>query len=331
MISDSNKKIWKNLFSLTKEIFDINPWSKYPELEMIKMTLANHKEPFYVVFIEGAILVYPGLAALENLFKLVEKEDMPSLQRLRYQYQLTAFFGSKDDVSEEGLNLITELGLNFMDDEWIFFESSMPNLLPMICSIQEVKILVDIFRQVKMVLNDDQATSNEQSIEEAVIHRYFDFEKGKWVTKHEKFVRLTHSIKPVQLDENHRKELIECPRNHNQWEIDIAYTPLMADQKEGFRQAIVRILVVANLDSGEIYQQKLLTLQHQSQQILVTSLLECIKQFGCPSSLRVRDEDAAIWIEEICDILKIDCTINSNLTAIDYFVDQLILMSENSF
>jgi hypothetical protein len=120
-------------------------------------------------------LVYPGILAIDGLWRFVKSEQMPPFQRMRYQQHLACFFVDSKGVLDEDKQRINQLGLKFRGKNWITFESALLNLVPSACTLSEAEILVEIYQQLIFAINDLMSDKVQVNFELGqVLHRQFD-------------------------------------------------------------------------------------------------------------------------------------------------------------
>lgn len=330
-MEEQEKNLWLTLYDLAKDIQNLEPWNIFLELDVFPVSLANYKEPFFCTFLgsesaEKGIMVYPGYQALDGLWRFVKSEQMPPFQRMRYQQHLSCFFVSSTEVSHEDKQLIKELGLKFKGKNWIIFESALLNLVPSPCTIDEVKILIDVYQQlieaVKDILSEKAVVDFDQG---QTLHRQFDPFTQSWHSIVEKLEWSVETLTPPTVFPEIIDEINQLTQTHEQFEVDIISTPIVTDQKEGQRQGIVRFAICADHKSGFIHKHELVHLQHNHQDVILTVTIEEILKNGRPKQIWVRDDLTEDIIKPLCDATGIKIKVSQKLKSIDTFSEKLFL------
>lgn len=318
-----DRKKWLQLHQIAKDLLQRHD-PMIERLGIMSILLPAQNEPHYVLFLEDNLLVFPGEDALSLLFMLSEKEQMPSVQRLRYQHHLAAYRGSKEDVSEEGLALLKELELP-IDREVIFFESSIPNLLPDILSISEVKTMTDVLKQCAKLLDEVKDSDLLSTLnEDMTLVRSFDFDSGTWINSMKMLEVADQRVIKPKVKEEFLQRLQQAPRSDDVLEIDVAYTPIMAEGKEGHRQAVVRILLIANQSTKSIPYQKLITLKDEPMDYLVSAIVNHTLETKAAKKWVVRDELMAEVVSMVAAYANVPVEVSQQLDIIDQYVEELI-------
>lgn len=330
-MDEIEKSTWLQLYSLAREIQKLEPWKIFLELDVFPVSLPTFKEPFYCAFHgnespQKAIMVYPGVQAIDGLWRFVRSEQMPSFQRIRYQQHLACFFTDSKEVSDEDKHRINQIGLKFRGKNWIIFESALLNLVPSACTISEAEILIEIYKQLIQAVDDIMTERIRVNFEIGqVLHRQFDPFTKQW---HSIVEKLEWSVDPVTMPNIYPEiidEINQLPLTNDQIEIDIIHTPIIADEKEGQRQGIIRFALLADHKSGFVYKHELVHLEHNYQDILLTVIIEGILQLNRPKQIWVRDDLSEAVLKTLCEKTGIKIKVSQKLKSIDAFSEKLFL------
>lgn len=314
----------KRLYKIAQQLQVKKPWDFFEDIGILAITLPNRKTPFYCVFLYETIVVCPNQAALKGLFYLSEQNIMPEIQRLRYQQHLICYFVEANEFSEVSSDSMDDLGIEAIDHKLPVFESAMPGVLPDELIKAEIQTMIDVLKQVETSMDEMQSIKAlNHSIDTHMVHRYFDFDQKEWNFDLLDMVEESLDVKPLDVE----ADLLSKAKQQNSldevWEIDVAYTPLMVEKKEGHRQGVVRVLLLANTDNQQIYNQQLITLKDDANRMLVDNLVASILNHGLPKEVIVRDSIVAMLIENISSELNLNVVVNQKLPTIDLYVEQL--------
>jgi hypothetical protein len=311
----------KRLHTLAQTLQLKKPWDFFEEIGIFAVTLANRKTPYYCVFLQETIVVCPNQAALKGLFYLSEQNEMPQIQRLRYQQHFACYYEMVHDIAEQQHELFKELKIDPIDNRFPMFESTMPGLLPDELVKQEIQTMSDILKQI------DESLSQLESIKQLkhdinlhMVHRYFDFDLGEWTFGVLEMIDESLDVKPVQISDDVISQVNALSSNKETWEVDVAYTPVMVEAKKDHRQGVIRVLLIANQKQQQIYRQQLITLKDDSNQLLVDTLITTILEKGLPQHVLVRDEIVLGLLQHLMDQTAIDVKVSQQLDVIDLYV-----------
>lgn len=314
----------KRLYKIAQQLQVKKPWDFFEDIGIFAVTLSNRKTPFYCVFLEETIVVCPNQAALKGLFYLSEQESMPEIQRLRYQQHLLCYFVDEKEFSEVSSDSLEDLAIEAVDHKLPVFESAMPGVLPDELIKAEIQTMIDILKQIEISMDEmDSMRALNHSIDTHMIHRYFDFEQKQWSFGLLDMVDEALDVKALEVDKDLLAKAKKQEKLDEVWEIDVAYTPVMVEKKEGHRQGVVRVLLLANSGSEQIYNQQLITLKDDANRMLTDHLLASVLQRGIPKEVIVRDSIVAMLINKLTDEINLKVVISQKLTTIDLYVEQL--------
>lgn len=330
-MEEQEKTKWLQLYTLAKEIQKLEPWKVFLELDVFPVSLPSFKEPFFCTFLgsessQKAIMVYPGVQAIDGLWRFVKSEQMPPFQRMRYQQHLAGFFVGSDEVTPADKYLINQLGLKFRGKNWIIFESALLNLVPSSCTIREVEILIEVYQQLIIAIDDIMTERIHVNFELGqTLHRQFDPFTNLWHSIVEKCEWSVEQLNPPSIYPEIIDEINQLPSTNDQFEIDIIHTPIIADEKEGQRQGIVRFVLLADHKSGFIHKHELVHLEHNYQDILLTVIIEGILQLHRPKQIWVRDDLSEAVLKTLSEKTGIKIKVSQKLKSIDTFAEKLFL------
>lgn len=334
-MEEQEKAKWSTLYSLAKDIQKLKPWEIFMELDIFPVSVPSFKEPFFCAFLgnesnQKGIMVYPGYQALDGLWRFVKSEQMPPFQRMRYQQHLACFYVGADEVSPHDKYLINQLGLKFRGKNWIIFESALLNLIPSECTISEVEILIEIYHQLILAIEDITSERVNVDFDEGqVVHRQYDPFTNAWFSIVEKLEWSVEQLLPPTIYPEIIEEINQLSMTNEHFEIDIIHTPIVADQKEGQRQGIVRFVLLADHKSGFIHKHELVHLEHNSQDMLLTVIIEGILQLQRPKQIWVRDDLSEAVLRPLCEKTGIKIKVSQKLKSIDTFSEKLFLHIQN--
>lgn len=318
----------KRLHKLAQTLQLKKPWEFFESIGVFAVSLVGRNTPFYCIFLHDTIIVCPNNSALAGLMYLSEQESMPEIQRFRYQQHLALYFERLEDISEAGYRLLLDFDVEPVDHKYPVFESVMPAIMPDQLVQREIQIMLDVLKQVSDSMDEIEAIiALNHDVNTQIVHRYFDFDAKQWTFGLLDMIALDVSVPPFKLSESQIEALQAQPKHEQALEIDIAYTPIMMEQKVGHRQGVIRVLVLANHHQKEVYYQKLVTLSDDGFVMLIDQLVEYIKTHGIPKQLIVRDDITYSLLQAFNQHFDIEIIKKAQMPTIDHFVSEFILQS----
>lgn len=303
-------------------IADLRPWDHQATIGIVAIQLNNRATPYYVVFLEQSIVVLPSADALVGLFMNAHSEDMPSIQRLRYQHHLLCTFLPQHELDDKTLTLYTTSNATLQPDSVPFFESAIPSLLPDTIIKKEIDLLNDIYAQIVQVLPIILQREPTINTDELMHVWKFNYDIQNWELSVQDLPGVELVPTPYHLSESKAAQAMECAINDEVWEMDIAYTSIMLPPQADHRQQAIRLCVIAHHDKPLIYKQALVN-QDDVHQQLGDELLQCILERGRPKRLLTRDNILVEAFTPCCSQLNIAIEASEQLAMIDVFIEEL--------
>lgn len=312
----------RRLIRYAYEIYDLKPWEHKDKIGIILIQLNNRKTPYYVVFLEDSIVVLPNVAALIGLFMNAQYENMPSIQRLRYQQHLLCTFVDPGDVDDVMMELFTSSEAQVREDILPMFESTMPSLLPDVLVKKEIDVLVDVYVQtlsaIKVIFEVEPVNFDEQ------MHAWnFSYDENRWVLSSLDLPSSQLDIEPLVLDSESKEIINHALVLEDEWEVDIAYTSIMLEAQENHRQHAIRLGLIAHHEAPFIYAQGLIKEDNHPHLQLLESFVNVIKERGRPKKIYVRDQIMIEVMTSLCESVNIEIEESEILDTIDTFVSEL--------
>ncbi len=102
MRKEASIEQWNELYEVTISIKQLEPWNYLWDMDIVTIILSEYEEPFYCSVMGKAgqcfaISVYKGFEAVYGFYKIADAKKMPSLQIMRYQDNLTCYFGDREE------------------------------------------------------------------------------------------------------------------------------------------------------------------------------------------------------------------------------------------
>ena len=320
---------WAELYEVTMNIRKLQPWNFLWDLDVITIILPEYDEPFYCSIMGRAgeclaIAVYKGFEAINGFYELSGSNEMPYDQLIRYQDNLTCFFGDRDELSKEELKIIKELGYKFRGrNQWLYFRSFKPGYYPYILDNDEVIELTYVFKNLFMSLRAIIEKKMKINFEDGnTLYRTYDKDKDLWL----------NFDGPIQIPNRQRKipiitddllmERIKRKKYlYNPVEFDTVFLNTCIDDKKYERPILPRVIVFAEGNTGLLLQQEMMLPETDSIQQILDFFVRFLVDSGKPKTLYVRDEYIADLLSDVCNKVKIKLIISKKLPSIDEFAD----------
>lgn len=330
MRKEAGLQQWRELYDVTRRIQLLRPWEHLWDMDLITLQLPEHEQPFFasVMGRNGecfAIAVMEGPDALHDFYRLAESRDIPSGQLIRYQNNMTCYFGDREELSKSERDIIKKLGLKFRGkNQWIYFRSFERGYAPFLLDENQVLKLTRVFQELFMALKaflqhripvdfDNQQT----------LHRCFNAEKGLWFTTAGTLRIPPKKYRiPIVEDEVLIGRLKQQKKAKSELEIDTLFLNAAINDPESGRPVIPVIFMLADCQSGLPIDQELLTPGNDDTTRILSSVINYIANSGRPKKIVVRDEEIAHLLSDLCRRVDIPIEIRGSLRAIDAFAKE---------
>lgn len=333
MRKEANLKQWKDLYEVAIKLKEMKPWKKLWDMDLITILTSDTEEPTMCsVMGRGGecfgIGVYVGIEAIHGFFQMARNQDMSSEQLIRYQNNLSCFFGDRSELNAKELKLIKDLDLKFRGrNQWIYFKVFDSIHVPHMPEERDVLKLTEMLRHLYMAL---KAMNNGITVDFEhgnMLLRRFDAESKLWLN-HEApvFIPDVQYKIPILQDELLIKKISNQKVVNSKLELDIAYLNSYINGKEYDTPIMSRLCILADRRAGLILDQVMITPDMEDVDVVFDILINFIMQRGRPKAIIVRDEYLQSLLLDLCERTGIDLKVQLNLQLIDNFLDSFSSM-----
>lgn len=321
-------KQWKELYNVAIKIKSLKPWEYLWDMDIITIMLPDVEEPFYcsVLGRNGecfGIGTYAGFDAMNDFYKIVYNRDIPQEQMIRYQNNMMCYFGSRDELTKNELQLIKDLGLKFRGkNNWIYFQCFETRYYPYMLDDNKVIQLTEVFEQLFMALSAYINKGLKVDFEQGnTLLRRYDEKQKLWLCNESPMLLPEGEYPiPVLQDELLITRLNNQKSNMRSIEIDTAYLNSIIKDEKYDKPIIPIVFMIADCESGMVIDQKMLSPEDDDVQEFMIALINYIMRYGKPKTIFVRDEYGESILTDICEKININLKIKGNLNFIDTFV-----------
>ncbi len=331
MRKEATLKDWNALYEIAIKIKKLKPWEHLWDLDTITILLPD-KEPIMCSIMGRAgefygIGAYIGLDAIRDFFTMLDKNNFPQEQMVRYQDDnvILCNFGNRDDLTSKELKLVKELDFKFRGkNNWIYFHSYKKGYVPYILDEGEVLMAIEIFGNLYMSLRTYIEEGLEVDFEGGnTLMRMYDSEEELWFNFQAPIEIPSPQHMEITLeDEILLNKISKLKINKSIWELDISYLDMTIRDKSYDRPGSGRVAVLADGNSGIIISQSMLSPTDDEIQIILGMIIQAIIDYGRPQKIRVRDEYIYYLLNNLCNSTNIKLEIKERLNAIDTFIKE---------
>lgn len=329
MRKEANLEQWNELYQVTMNIKKLEPWNYLWDMDIITIFLPEYEEPFYCsVMGRGgecfAVAVYKGYDAIHGFYKLADAHEILPDQLIRYQDNLTCYFGDREELNSKEIKTIKDLGLKFRGrNQWIFFRSFKPGYVPYFLNEEEVIELTNVFKNLFMSLRALIEQNLKVNFEEGhTLYRMFDKKKSLWLNFEgplqipERKVSIPVIKNDVLIEKIKRKKHL-----NNAVEFDTIYLNAVIDDKKYERPIFPRLIIFADKNTGMLLHQNMMLPEENDVEQILNNFIDVLLNIGIPNAIYVRDEYLSEMISDLCKKVKIEIIVSERLPSIDEFAE----------
>lgn len=324
MRKEANLEQWKELYELGEAFRKLKPWEYFDELDLVTILLPEVEEPYYCSIMGSigeplGVTIYSGFKAIQGFLKVASSEEIPESQLIRYEDCIVIYFGEKENLFNEEVEVLEKLNFNYNSNSWTFCRSVKKGYAPYMLDENEVLESSAVIKELNnAIISYREKVNNIDLNKGETLLRCYNDEKGIWENKITSlFLGNTVYENIILNDKNTLNLLIDRGRVNSTLELDIIYLESVIDDKEYERPIIPRLCLLADHYNGYILDQEILTPKNDDVQELLKSLINYIKVVGRPESLYVRDEHTKSILRHLCKKLGIELKIKERLLSID--------------
>ena len=325
MRKEASIRQWNELYEVTINIKKFEPWKYLWDMDIITIILPEYEEPFYCsVMGKGgqcfAIAVYKGFESINGFFKLADAKSIPPNQLIRYQDNLTCYFGDREELSSKELKVIKDLGLKFRGrNQWIYYRSFKPNYTPYILEQDEVIELTYVFKNLFMSLKAMIEKNLKIDFEEGnSLYRMYDKEQDLWLNFEGPMQipnrqSMTIIIEDELLIENIKKQKYL----KNAVEFDTVFINSVVEDKKYERPIMPKMIVIADSKTGIMLHYNIMLPEDDEIKQIFDLFIDFIMNRGKPKTIYVRDEYIHDLLSDLCKKINTKIIISEELPSID--------------
>lgn len=330
MRKEANLEQWSKLYEVAIMIKELKPWEHLCDVDIITIAIPN-KEPFYCSIMGAgsecyAIGTYIGFDAINNFYNLLDKDDIPADQMIRYQDDnvIMCYFGDREELTNKELKLIKDLGLKFRGkNNWTYFHSFQKGYVPYMLNEEEVLQETEVLQHLYMALKAHLEHGIKVEFDNGnTLMRIYSPEDDLWLNFEAPIqIPPRQYMIPVLEDEILITQLRKIKASRIEWELDIAHLYTTVNDKKYDRPVSGRICILTDKNNGMVIDQNMLTPMDDDIQAIFNIVIYNIFEHGRPTKIFVRDEEIYYKVEDLCKRTNINLEIRGRLDAIDSFVE----------
>lgn len=334
-MQETSIELWGKLYETATRIKERKPWEDFWEMDLIGIQEDPGKKPIFFNILgqeakEYGIVAYEGYEGLNDFFLLLDKDklNVSSEYVLFSQTCLAAYWGSREEMSEEQRQLVKTLGYKYHGkDQWLYFMSHNQGYFPCMLNEEEVVRMSHCLTLLEQALECWAQDPVSVDFEHGNIYLYYyDKNQEKWVGREQTLPFTDYQISYLELtDKNLIEELKKARRGNYRLEAELSFSNMLDKEKPRGRAINRKMCLIADADSGRMLKADLMEQEAQAEEWLIQYMVDFILGQGAPSEIRVSNGIVAAILEQICSLAEIKITRAEHLPAIQGFLSALAL------
>jgi hypothetical protein len=329
---------WEELYKAATAFRDLSPWEELEESDLFGVRDPETSETYYCCILGAGgelagLNVYRGSRGLSGHWKIQGQYDPEMIEddpaaAMQLQDCITASFVDREELTEEDLARIKELGLKFRGKgAWPQFLSYLPGFFPWRLSGPEARFLTIALTQAVEVVRAEGEKA-EYLLPPAPGGHYLVrmHENGEWTDRYERAELYTPSLPtPAPMEEARVTQLRETlPKGIGALEIDHFYLPMPVFESEDSRPFMPLGVMIADHESGAILNMDFVEPVALSTR-LPERLLDTFEKAGHLSRrVLVSREETFVCLEPTTERLGIELLLIGELAAVEQAQEGLL-------
>ncbi len=325
-----SKEQWEKLYEVTKMIKKIEPWNFLYDTDIITIKLSERKEPLFCSIMGAlgecfAISIYRDYSELSGLYKIRDGADLPSCIIMSYQNCLTCYFGDRDEMADEDMQVLRDLGLRFRgNNNWIYFRNHKAGYYPWFISYEDCEILISAFQNLYMaILALGQGILVDFDNGDTLL-REFSKERDEWINYAASMPEIPYIYDKIKINnELLIKKMMNKKKTANEIECEL-FCPIMPIQEnKSDRPYLPQMFVMADIKTEMMINYEMVQPEDNKVQLVLDILIDYILKNGRPKTIYVRDDKMTGIIADLCKRIDVKLIEQLNLPIIDDFISSM--------
>lgn len=326
MRTEATREEWNQLYQFAMKYRDMRE-DGLKDIAFFSVCFSNEETIYFSILGNDNMCtgfsMYQGMEGLNDLMGLIFAEQMSLdfYDMVLEQNCISMRFGSREDVSKEQYQIISDLNLKFRGNgNWIYFETYEKGFYPYICNREEVLAAIKYLEKFMEGIQYYRDCRQRADFKKGEFFEYY-CDNGIWKGQVKRLPIIEYQYPTVHIaDDFTRGKLKKAQKNKTGVIMEVKtfyYCKGVSDQN--YDKIIVpKIAAVADHYERRIMDYRMILPEEDSKTILAIILTEWIHQYGCPREIIVSDLITAALIGDVCKICHIKLT-NGITSVIEEF------------
>lgn len=322
---------WDTLYKTAMELKELKPWERFWDMDLIE--LEGEDDPAFAVILGRngtcyGISIYEGLMGLNDYMMLCQRKELNLSETYAgfSQNNLTCYWGDREELSEEQRQIIKSLGYKFRGrNQWLYFISHKTGYFPYNMDAAEVRRMTSYLSQlihaIRYYYKEDFKVDFEHGNLFCFSH---DPDTGSCTGREQPLPFVSYNFWYMEIsDEAFTRRLRELPQKDYSLDVHIEYVPAPIDDARYERPGIVRLLMLADTDTGIMLTADLLGPDEVEGEALVQRILSLMGSSARPREIRVCNDIMKHYISSLCKAGNIKLRKRKNIPVFQKFLKSM--------
>lgn len=306
---------WGELYRLTTEVGQMEPWRDYWDADLIALReaasedvvycsiMGRNEETYGIAFYEGP----EGLAEF-MLSTQYEQFGIPAEYAIFRQNFLACYWGDRAELDATQRGTIKELGYRYRGrNQWLYFLACREGYTPYRPNQEEVRRLTRLMRMLLSALAHHRSHPLAVDFPNGELYEFTWDEATRGGTGQVSRVPQAELVREqIRLDDPALiRELRKAKKVPVALDVDLKYTMAALKDKDHDRPLNPKIALIADHRSGYVFLASVDEPGEPGGDLLVYALAQWILQIGKPEKILVRNELVADLISDLTRICRI--------------------------
>lgn len=331
-MNQATREQWNALYEIADTLRGYEPWQKFGDLEIVGLTPKGFKDPFFISVMGMetgyyGFLVYMGLEGFKDFARLTfsSRLGIPEAYAFYEQTYLACRFVKHNALNDYEKAALANTDREYDATDWVpVFESAKKGYFLDELDELAVILLTHLFHELKAPLLDDETYRKTRYDEGDYIHKRFISEENQYEHRIEPLPKDLILVDEFEVsDQLLLKKITKQPIGLYRIELDVVHLPFEIPASDGKRLIMPKMVVVCNVDTGEVMAQELIGEGMDTVATLLHVLTQLIADNGRMRELYVCNTMIVGMIMDLCDKAEIPLHRVEALLHVEAFVESL--------
>lgn len=313
---------WQHLYEEIDRYKKEKPWETFEDLEIFALKIPDVKGVVYCSIMGYhetcvGLGIYHGKQAKEAL--AVASSENTDLLKEYLSFEtgwLAMYLDSPELISDKQRDILEQLNRDVETSPQLM--ALEKHCMPDDPMEHEVVLMLKTFQALNEAIPYFYALKEDFDFE----HYLFQYDIEKKTHRKVK-IRLHLPKYPfIVIDEDEIEQLLELPRNHEVWSMDLIYSDAVMPRDKDGRLERTKLFLVEN-QTMDLMISAIPLIPKDELDIIIDEILGLMEEHGIPEKLAFRNPQVLSIIATLCEQLQIGLSVTDEMEIIDDFIEMM--------